>query len=93
MNKDLLKGLSEEQIEKIKACKDSAELLSLAKAEGIELSDEQLAAISGGGLICSTPTFTCPECGSHNIDAAHMNGSLHKYWDLDCKDCGKHWRE
>ena len=40
MNKDLLKGLSEEQIEKIKACKDSAELLSLAKAEGIELSDE-----------------------------------------------------
>jgi len=93
MNKDLLKGLNEEQIAKIKACKDSAELLSLAKAEGIELNDEQLSAISGGGLICSTPTFTCPNCGSHNISAAHLSTSISKYWDCDCKDCKHHWTQ
>ena len=52
MRKDLLKGLTEEQIAKVKACKNHEELLALAKSEGIELTDEQLAAISGGGA-CS----------------------------------------
>ena len=52
MKKDLLKGLNEEQIAKVKACKNSEELLKLAKDEGIELTDEQLAAISGGA--CSS---------------------------------------
>ena len=47
--KDLLAGLSEEQIAKVKACKNSDELLKLAKKEGIELTNEQLEAISGGG--------------------------------------------
>jgi len=53
--KDLLKGLTEEQILKIKECKTSEELLALAKAEGIELTDEQLGVISGGNF-CSTMT-------------------------------------
>ena len=48
MREELLKGLSEEQIKKVEACKDSEEILSLAKAEGIELTDEQLEAVSGG---------------------------------------------
>ena len=70
MKQDLLKGLTEEQIAKIKECKNHEELLALAKAEGIELTDEQLATISGGGA-CSVisdigdkinPT-DCPKCG------------------------------
>ena len=48
MKKELLKGLSEEQISKVKSCKNHEELLSFAKQEGVELTDEQLAAISGG---------------------------------------------
>ena len=40
MKQELLKGLTEEQIAKVKACKDSEELLKLAKQEGIELSEE-----------------------------------------------------
>ncbi len=51
MRDELLKGLTKEQIAKVKACKNSEELLALARAEGIELSDEQLAAVSGG--VCS----------------------------------------
>ena len=53
MKKELLKGLTEEQIAKVKLCKNSDELLMLAKAEGVELTDEQLTAISGGGA-CSS---------------------------------------
>ena len=49
MKKELLKGLTEEQVAKVKACKNSEELLKLAKEEDIELSDEQLEAVNGGG--------------------------------------------
>ena len=49
MREELLKGLNEEQIEKVKACKNQEELMALAEEEGVELTDEQLAAVSGGG--------------------------------------------
>ena len=55
MKKDLLKGLTEEQIAKVKACDNSKDLLQLAKDEGVELSEEQLNAVSGGGA-CSSST-------------------------------------
>ena len=40
MRKELLKGLTEEQIKKVEACKNAEEILALAKAEGVQLSDE-----------------------------------------------------
>lgn len=51
--KDLLKGLTEDQIAKVKACDNTNDLLQLAKDEGVELTSEQLEAISGG---CSKQT-------------------------------------
>ena len=45
---ELLKGLTPEQVAKVDACNGSDEILALAKAEGVELTDEQLAAVSGG---------------------------------------------
>ena len=53
MRKELLKGLTEEQIKKVEACKSSEEILALAKSEGVQLSDEQLEAVSGGA--CQEP--------------------------------------
>lgn len=47
MRKELLKGLTA----KIKACENQEEILKLAKEEGIELTNEQLEAVSGGGCI------------------------------------------
>ena len=41
--------LTPEQMEKAKACTTVDELVALAKNEGVELTDEQLEAISGGG--------------------------------------------
>ena len=90
MPNELLKGLSNEQIAKIKACKNQEELLAVAKAEGIELTDEQLAAVSGG-FHCTTPTFTCPDCQSHDVDGYEACGQLQNYWDCTCRNCGKHW--
>ena len=40
--------LTPEQMEKAKACKSVEELLALAASEGMELSDEEISAISGG---------------------------------------------
>ena len=93
MKEELLKGLTPEQIAKAKACKNQEELLALAKQEGIELSEEQLAGISGGGLCYSTPTFTCPKCGSTNVKVYTLTGPASKCWDLTCKDCKHEWQE
>ena len=95
MNKDLVKGLTKEQIAKVKACKNSDELLALAKAEGVELTEEQLTAINGGGA-CSFVSdagdflnpFDCPECGSNKVEAVKGKGNL-----FECKGCGFRWRE
>ena len=95
MKKELLKGLSKEQIAKAKACKNSEELLELARVEGIELTDEQLSAISGGGA-CSVVSnvgdwfnpFDCPECGCNDIKAVKGKGNL-----FECRGCGFRWRE
>lgn len=59
MKQELLKGLTEEQIAKVKACDDIHDLFQLAKDEGVELNDEQLNAISGGG---------CGDSGSNSKD-------------------------
>ena len=48
MRAELLKGLTQDQIEKVKACDDVNDLIQLAKDEGFDLSEEQLKAISGG---------------------------------------------
>ena len=63
MRDEVLKGLTKEQIAKIKRCKDQSELLALAKAEGVELSEEQLEAVNGG-MCLSTQTMPCQKCGS-----------------------------
>jgi len=89
MKEELLKGLTEEQIAKIKECKTTEEMMALAKKEGVTLNEEQLAAVSGGG--CGS-TRKCPYCGSKNYDretkyvGAGGGGTVYIY---TCRDCGK----
>ena len=64
MKQDLLKGLGEEQVAKIRNCKTHEEMLKLAKEEGVELTDEQLEAVSGGS--CEAKLPPCPNCQSDN---------------------------
>lgn len=56
MRQDLLKEFTQEQIARARSCKNQEELFTLAKNEGVELSDEQLAAITGGA--CSSTEET-----------------------------------
>lgn len=87
MKKELLKGLTKEQIEKVKACKNHDELLNLAKKEGIELSKEQLEAVNGGGCFSS---FKCPNCGSKDYKklARYDVSGCSTY---KCNTCGHEW--
>ena len=96
MRKELLQGLSEEQIKKVEACKDTSEILALAKAEGMELTDEQLEAVSGGGCF---GTFKCKKCGSKDIKETvervdSMGSNTHTYCHTyRCRKCGYEWDE
>ena len=45
----IMDTLTDEQKEKVKACKDDKELMDLLAREGVELPDEALNSISGGG--------------------------------------------
>ena len=82
MREELLKGLTEEQIAKIKACKNNEEILKLAKEEGVELTDEQLEAVSGGSLCAPV----CPNCGTkENVYRGTKEGQEDKYV---CTVCG-----
>ena len=40
--------LTDEQKERLKSCKDSAELMFMLDGMGVELTDEQLDAVAGG---------------------------------------------
>ena len=86
MKEELLKGLTEEQIAKVKACKNQEEMLKFAKEEGIELTDEQLEAISGG--FCSMHSaLQCPNCGSLKVNTC-------QFWDREvftCNGCNHQW--
>ena len=62
--RELYDGLSDDLKKKAKACKTAEELMRLAKAEGIELTDEQMDAISGG------VDWNCSEA----------NECYHNYW-------------
>ena len=52
--------LTDEQKAKVKACKTVEELVELAKAEGVELTDEQLNSIAGGDCFWCPTATSCP---------------------------------
>ena len=90
MRDELLKGLTKEQIAKIKRCKDQSELLALAKAEGVELSEEQLEAVNGGGCFS---TRKCPKCGStsYTSEKIYDKGGAPIMEHFVCNKCGEKW--
>ncbi|MBR1847501.1 MAG: hypothetical protein IJ787_07295 [Bacilli bacterium] len=55
-DEELLKGLSEEQIAKVKTCKNQEEILKFAKEEGIEPTDEQFEAVIASKRFATPPS-------------------------------------
>ena len=62
------KDVSPELKEKARECKSAEELLALAKEEGMEIPDEELDAIAGGGW-CDSHEWGCPadKCGVYGV--------------------------
>ena len=95
MREELLKGLTEEQIAKLKECKGQEEILAAAKEEGIELTEDQLEAVSGGA--CSPYTFDCcPRCQSDQViilvwDKRENGEYLGEWQNKKCNSCGYRW--
>lgn len=85
MRQELLKGLTEEQIARVKACKGPEEIMAIAKQEGVELTDEQLEAINGGG--CTKETPDCPNCGSDYVDSLGVYDGV----NYTCRKCWYSW--
>ena len=54
------KELTPEQKERARACKTTEELVALAQEEGVDLTDEDLDAISGGWGTCNEYQFVPP---------------------------------
>ena len=93
MKEEFLKGLSEEQIAKVKDCNNNEEILALAKQEGIELTDEQLEAVNGGCTRNMSAGRTrqgwCHKCNRYVqckwLKTHGGNGGTNY---LKCPDCG-----
>ena len=77
-----IKDLSPELIEKAKGCESPDELVTLAKTEGVQLTDEELDMISGGSTWYDENV--CPVLGKHNWQrtgnqTVSEDGSIQQY--------------
>ena len=63
--------LTPEQREKANSCKTPEDIMAFAKELGYELSEDELAALSGGNGDLEACVFVCPELG---------NLCSQKYW-------------
>ena len=86
MKNELLKGLSEDQIAKVRACNNTDEILALARQEGLELTSEQLEAVNGGACSNTDHCPPCPSCGSTNVKCKCSGNKVSVF---KCKDCGR----
>lgn len=76
------KNLTPEQQEKFLACKSPEDVRALCEDECLELSNEELDAISGGAGPDAQGNFICPWCREY---ALRLNGD----GTYTCSFCGK----
>ena len=81
-------NLSKEQISKASGCKTPEEVMAVVREEGIELTDEQLDAVAGGGSNWAG-WETCPQCGSTRVTEFLSPDGFAEY---SCFNCSYYWR-
>ena len=90
---ELLKNLTPEQLAKVRSCKSGAEILEVAKREGVELTEEQLSNINGGNgcLNVRVPDpAPCPGCGKM-VEKAYYWDASEEVAEYLCPHCGHKW--
>ena len=88
--------LTPEQLEKANACTSVEELFKLAVEEGVELTDEQMEALSGGGEVINTfgKGIQCKSCKkgffrkTGNTRPGKIFGDLWPDIERKCNYCG-----
>ena len=78
--------LTLKQQERLKNCKSPEDILALAKAEGYELTQDELEKISVGGW---GTLYECSQCGSNDIAVVHDPVNDNVY--CTCRKCGHEW--
>ena len=74
--------ITSELMEKAKSCTTADELVALAKAEGMELTDEQLEDVAGGSW--SGTTNTCNAFGCGGWDCSMFGCTTVECSKVDC---------
>jgi predicted RNA-binding Zn-ribbon protein involved in translation (DUF1610 family) len=92
--------LSPELQEKARQCKNRNELTRLIAENDVELSEDALAAVAGGGG-CTNASLThgqkvnlnCPECGNalYYCDRTWTEGDRYYCKNSDCTAYKEHW--
>ena len=62
--------LTEEQKAKVRSCKTPDELLSMAKEEGYELTDDELEAVAGGNWVWDYDCKCVGDCWRYYINGS-----------------------
>lgn len=89
------KDLTPEQHEKLLRCESPEDILALAKAEGYEMTDEELSEVSGGGWDDPLKEkvrekLKCPACGSYEVLRFPQPG-VPGAVNCRCVHCGHAW--
>ena len=83
-------NLTEKQRNELLACKTPEDYLQLIKAEGYELSDEEIKEVSGGSWNPVKEVLPkCPVCGSMAISMFTLPGT--GCLRCVCNDCKHVW--
>ena len=87
--------ITDDQRERLQGAQSPEELLEKAREEGLELTDEQLESISGGGFWGGSDSnpgvgVKCPQCGSSDVRIEYSEEG----WDqcvFRCYGCRAGW--
>ncbi len=78
--------MTPEQLEEAKALQTPEEMLAYARDNGIDLTDEEMDVVAGGGNFWTIDKSKCPKCGSKNIRNCGTDG----IWK-QCNDCRRYF--
>ena len=83
--------MTPEQLEEAKALQTPEEMLAYARDNGIDLTDEEMDAIAGGGAY-DDGSKICPHCGSCKTVLKQDRDNRKLYYRL-CHSCGRRFGE
>ena len=57
----------------------------------LELTDEQLEAVTGGCSLPEQKPEVCPQCGKSDYEEKTYTDGIYSFTSYTCKHCGRIW--